>query len=191
MKHMITICLVAGGVAALVAAILLPTRSGHPVTPYMQEAADSVAGRTVTPPSETIDVRPQVIVFILPDCPCSEDYEPFTHELFRAYGSHVDFLGIVAGTEAEAVAWQEKHKTPFPVLPDPDGDIASKYDAKRSAYTALLVDRTVIRKLWPGYSREMLQELGTLAADAAQISPVPLNTEGAPAKLTSGCYIGP
>ena len=191
MKQLVTLCLILGGIAALIAAIVLPSRSGHPVTPLMQEAADSVAGRTLEPVHPGLDVRPQVIVFILPDCPCSEDYEPFTHELYRAYGAHVDFLGIVAGTDAEALAWQEQHKTPYPVLADPNGDIALSYDAKRSAYTALVKDRTVIQKLWPGYSSEMLQELGTLAAAAAGISPVPLDTTGAPAKLTSGCYIGP
>ncbi|HEY0984235.1 peroxiredoxin family protein [Schlesneria sp.] len=191
MKHFVTWCLVVGGVTALVAAVAIPFKSGHPVTRYMQDAADAVAGKTVVPALESDDVRPQVIIFILPDCPCSEDYEPFTHELFRAYGDHVDFQGIVAGTDDEARAWREKHKTPFPVVADPEGDIAAKYDAKRSAYTALVVDRTTIQKLWPGYSSDMLEEVGTLAAAAAQVPSVPLNTTGAPAKLTSGCYIGP
>ena len=191
MKQIITFCLIVGGVAGLIAAIVLPSWPGHPLTAFMQQPADSVAGRKRELVRDGLDVRPQVIIFILPDCPCSKDYEPFTHELYRAYGAHVDFLGIVVGTDAEALAWQEQHGTPFPVLADPHGEIALSYDAQRSAYTALIIDRTVIQKLWPGYSSEMLQELGTLAASAAHISPVPLNTTGAPAKLTSGCYIGP
>jgi len=191
MKRIITFGLILGGIGALLAAIVFSSRSGHPVTPFMRQGADFVAGRKLEPLRDGLDIRPQVIVFILPDCPCSEDYEPFTHELYRAYGAHVDFLGIVAGTDAEAMAWQQQHRTPFPVLADPNGDIALSYDAQRSAYTALVKDRTVIQKLWPGYSSEMLQELGELAAAAAGISHVTLNTTAAPVKLTSGCYIGP
>lgn len=132
---------------------------------YMQDAADAVAGKTVVPALESDDVRPQVIIFILPDCPCSEDYEPFTHELFRAYGDHVDFQELWR-EQTTKPAPGEKSTRPLPCCGGPRGEIAAKYDAKRSAYTRSSWTELSSRNCGSGYSSDMLEEVGTLAAAA-------------------------
>jgi hypothetical protein len=133
------------------------------------------------------NVRPLVIVFILPECPCSEEYERFTQELFAKYGTHAQFVGIIAGDKGAAVTWKDAHQTPFPVIEDPDRSIARRCAAERSAYTVLIIEGQTIDHLWPGYSAGMLQELGARLATATGTGELPLQIEGAPKAMTSGC----
>lgn len=132
-----------------------------------------------------------MVVFIRPDCPCSEAYEPYTQELFRAYQTRVDFLGVVAGEVPEAESWQQKHETPFSIVADVDRSFARGYAAERSAYTALLLDGETVHHLWPGYSAGMLQDLGERLAAATGKPEAPLLIAGAPETLTSGCLLEP
>lgn len=191
MNRVATILLLVGAVGALVAAIAIPARVGHPVTPEMQESANIASGRAVADLSVRGVDRPQIVVFILPGCPCSEDYESFTHELFRAYQSEVEFLGIVVGNEQDVEAWSVVHQTPFKLIADPDCSIASRYDAKRSAYTALILDGETIHRLWPGYSAQMLDELNGLLAAESKVPVATIDTAQAPKSLTSGCLLCP
>ncbi|MES2793428.1 MAG: redoxin domain-containing protein [Planctomycetota bacterium] len=189
MKNLVTVLLLVSAVAALATAVLLPPSVGHPVTPLMADAAAAVQGRTIRPLLGVPSTRPLVVVFILPGCPCSEDYEPYTHELFTAYGPVAEFVGIVAGSPEEAEKWHRDHRTPFRVLADPDRAIAKSYGAERSAYTAFVLNGQTVEHLWPGYSDSMLREVGAKLAVTAKISEKKLEFAGAPKKLTSGCPV--
>ncbi|WP_010581682.1 peroxiredoxin family protein [Schlesneria paludicola] len=191
MNRIVTVVLLTGAVLALVAAVVIPARFGHPVTPAMQQSAITASGRIVSALPDHAPGRPQLVIFILPGCLCSEDYEPFTHALYQAYSSNVDFVGVVDGSEQDAQAWRMVHQTPFPLIADPDCSIADQFDAKRSAYTAVILDGETIHRLWPGYSAQMLNELSELLAAESNVPVALIETSRAPSKLTSGCLLGP
>lgn len=189
MKRLTTILLMIGAAVAVIAATLITPRVGHPVTPWMSEAATAMTGSPARPVPGMSCGKPTISFFILPGCPCSEAYEPFTHELFRTYGSGVNFVGVVAGDAKDVEAWRQKHGTPYLLVEDPDHVMARAYGAKRSAYTVFVAEGETINRLWPGYSAEMLREVGSLLAAAANTSEVPINVGEAPQSLTSGCVL--
>lgn len=184
-RRLVSLLLVFAAGAAILLAALLPTRTGHPVTPFMESAAEGIAGQLVTGLSADAS-RPTVVVFVLPDCPCSREYEPFVHRLSQAYGDQAAFVEVLAGDQSAADEWKKQMGTPFPVFSDADGKIAREFGAIRSAYTAL-VQNGKIAKLWPGYSAGMLRELGSLIDTTTDGSVYSLDVDGAPARLTSGC----
>ena len=181
--------LLAGAVAAAVAAVLLPPRVGHPVTQWMTDAADAAAGRPLPPLPGFDPARPAVVLFILPGCPCSEEYEPLTQRLATHVGARAQVIGVVAGTAEEAAAWQRRFRTPFPLVPDPDRSTARAMGAERSAYTALVLDGKTIHRLWPGFSAGMLQEVADRLVGATDDESGRFDATGAPGRLTSGCPI--
>jgi hypothetical protein len=186
-RGVVTGLLLAAAGAALVAAYLRPPRLGHPVTPFMRSDAEGEEGKRVTrlpvPPD-----RPAVVVFILPGCPCSEALEPFVGRLCAAHANGVEFVGVVAGDTRAVEEWEREHRSPYRVVPDADRAIAREFGAKRSAYTALVVDGKIVR-LWPGYSAGMLRELEALLAEATKTTRPPTAVDGAPVTLTSGCLL--
>jgi peroxiredoxin len=189
MKNWVTVLLLVSAVAVLATAVLMRPSVGHPVTPWMADAAAAVQGRIIQPLPGVSSARPLLVVFILPGCPCSEEYEPYTHELFTAYGPVAEFVGIVAGSPEEAEKWRRDHRTPFRVIADPDRAIAKSYGAERSAYTAFVLQGQIVEHLWPGYSDSMLHEVGARLATTAKIPKKKLEFAGAPKKLTSGCPV--
>ncbi|OWK41775.1 peroxiredoxin family protein [Fimbriiglobus ruber] len=189
-RKLATGLLLALAVVTLIVAYWLPPRIGHPVTPFMESAADDAGGKPVDPlPGVAMD-RPTVVVFILPGCECSEAYDVFMRRLFDAYGDRVAFAGVVVGDARSADEWKAKHQTPYPLVADPDLAITRAYGAARSAYTALVVDGRVSR-LWPGYSAEMLRALGVKLAEIGDRPEASLDVRGAPEGMTSGCPLDP
>ena len=184
-RRVVTALLVLAAGAALVLACVLPPRIGHPVTPLMQSAAESTAGKLIT----TLGIdsnRPTVVVFVLPDCPCSIDYDPYVHRVYRAYRDQAAFIEVIAGDGFTAEQWKQQQQTPFAVIGDQGNKLAHEFGALRSAYTALVLNERII-KLWPGYSAEMLRELGGLIASETKEAAVSLDVSEAPERLTSGC----
>jgi hypothetical protein len=157
----------------------------------MSQSANTVTGRPAIPFAGLTADKPTIAIFILPGCPCSEAYEPHTHDLFRAYGAHANIIGIVEGGTKDIEKWQQRYQTPFPLVADPDHTIARSYEAKRSAYTVLVTNGKTVDRLWPGYSKDMLHQVGALLATAAEIPEVPINVSDAPKSLTSGCALSP
>ena len=87
----------------------------------------------------------------------------------------------------EARAWAKQAGVRFPLLPDPERMIIGAYRAERSVYTTLIAPDGKIVKTYPGYGREMLQELSDRIA---RICGKPSQTaafDTAPKKLVSGC----
>lgn len=184
-QRVVTSFLVFAAGAVLVLAYLLPPRIGHPVTPFMESAAENRAGQLVTKLAVEAH-RPTVVVFVLPDCPCSIEYEPYVHHVYRAYGDQATFIEVVAGDGTAVEQWKQQQQTPFAVIGDQDGNVAHEFGALRSAYTALVLNGRIV-KLWPGYSAGMLHELGGLIAAETKGAAVSLDLAGAPERLTSGC----
>ena len=191
MRRTLTVILLASGATAIVAAFVLPPRVGPPVTPLMAGAADAASGRAARAVPGAPSGRPTVVFFIARGCPCSEAYEPYARRLFEAYGGRASFVGVIDGDEQDAEDWRRSHATPFPVAPDPGGELARAYGAERSAYTALVADGATIQRLWPGYSGPMLRELGARLAAASGGDEARLDVTGAPEALTSGCPFAP
>lgn len=187
MRKFATWLLLLAAAAALLAAIAIRSRVGHPVTRRMQAAAKTAAGRPAPPLPGVAWGRPIVLFFIQDGCPCSEAAEPYFQRLAAAYGAHVRFFGIVEGEPDVADRWRREHQTPYPVLADPERAIIRGSRAERSAYTVLITADGVVERLWPGYSAAMLRDLGARLADAVGIDQSDLDLEGAPEVLTSGC----
>ncbi len=124
----ITALLVLAAGAALVVAYLLPPRVGHPVTPFMESAAEDISGRAVSGLSVRAD-RPTVVVFVLPDCPCSEAFAPHVARLHRAYGEWATFVDVVAGDGRAAEDWKQRHYVDYRTTADSDGKTAREFGA--------------------------------------------------------------
>ncbi|QEH36632.1 AhpC/TSA family protein [Aquisphaera giovannonii] len=195
----ISASLALAGVGVLAYAALKPPSAYHPVTAAMNEAAGTMSGRPATElsalatdgkrHSPAFDARdkPAVLVFIRDGCPCSEAADPYFRRLYAAYGSDAAFLGIMDGDLDTARDWAGRHGTPYPILSDPDRRVIRACQAERSAYVMLVASGGRIEAFWPGYSAAMLRELGTRLARMAGHSEVPLDVEGAPGELGSGC----
>lgn len=188
-RRIAQIALLIAAAAAALAAVFVPPRVGHPVTQWMADAADAAAGRSVPPlPGSAV---PTVVVFILPGCPCSEEYEPLTQTLAAYLGSRAQVVGIVRGSDKETTEWGLRFRTPFRLVADPDGTTARQYGAERSAYTALVLDGRTIHRMWPGFSADMLREIADRLAGASVDSLGGFDASGAPERLTSGCPLDP
>jgi peroxiredoxin len=187
------------GLAALAYAALRPPAKSHPVTSAMTASAGTMAGRrasalaaegsdglTHSPAADSRD-RPLVLFFIQNGCPCSEAADPYFGRLANAYASRASFLGIIDGDSSSARAWSDRHRTPYPLLADPEQRLIASSGAERSAYVMLIAPGGTIEALWPGYSSGMLADLGARLARLTGQLEVPLDTAGAPAGMTSGC----
>lgn len=83
------------------------------------------------------------IVFLLSDCPASQDYTFTLNELYLKYKeNNITFIGIFPGkfsTNDELLIFQEKYKVKFPLLKDPDMAL-SKWLGVKIAPSCFLVD---------------------------------------------------
>lgn len=135
--------------------------------------------------------KPAVLIFIKDKCPCSAAAEPYYAQLHRAYGEVLNFVGVIDGDLDVAQEWRSFHKTPYPILCDPDLAIVRNYHVTNSAYVALITPQGMIETLWPGFSDDLLQEMGRAFAAKAGIDPAPLVFEDAPAQPYAGCPFFP
>jgi peroxiredoxin len=199
MRNRVSWLLFVAGVAVFVFAALKPRPSYHPVTEAMSAAAAAASGGRVAPieamgtdgrrhsPASASERRPLVLFFIQDGCPCSEAAERQFQRVQAAYGKWVSFLGVIDGDAATARGWSERHGTPYPVLADPERRLIAACKADRSAYVMLVARGGSVEALWPGYSARMLADLGRRLAQLTDQAEVPLDTQGAPDKMVSGC----
>ena len=199
MRNRVSWLLFAAGVAVLVFAALKPRPSYHPVTEAVSAAAAKASRGRATPveamgtdgrwrsPASASERRPLVLFFIQDGCPCSEAAEPHFQRVQAAYGKWASFLGVIDGDTATARGWSERHGTPYPVLADPERRLIAACKAERSAYVMLVARGGSVEALWPGYSAGMLADLGRRLARLTGQAEVPLDTQGAPDEMVSGC----
>ncbi|MGD9647281.1 MAG: alkyl hydroperoxide reductase [Pirellulales bacterium] len=72
--------------------------------------------------------KPLALVFLSPECPIANQYLPELSRLFDAYGSGVDFYGVIsdwAMPRSTAVKFGEEFQPKFPILFDATGDLAA------------------------------------------------------------------
>ncbi len=174
----------------------------HWVTPGMLAATEVMArreappfrlpgtdGRTYTL-GDLAGEGPVVLAFIKDGCPCSSDAQPFFNRLQAAYGREVRFLGVIDVDTDRGRAWGQKNATTFPLLADPALAAIHAYSAESSAYVAVIDRDGKIDRLYPGYSKSMLAELGDRLAALAGVPPRPIDAAGAPPELVTGCPYG-
>ena len=173
----------------------------HRVTQEMERKAREVARTAAAELSAVADdgavmtladvteqgTKPAVLIFIKDKCPCSAAAEPYYAQLHRAYGHALNFVGVIDGDLDVARQWRSFHDTPYPILCDPDLAIVRNYHVTNSAYVALITPQGIIETLWPGFSDDLLQEMGRTFAAKAGIDPVPLVFQDAPAQPYAGC----
>ena len=107
--------------------------------------------------------------------------------LSRLFGDQARFLGVLHGDAKVGKIWQQVAQTPYPVLLDPKLELISRFGVERSAYVALIRSDGTVARLWPGYSKEMLQELNTETAKLAKVPAPKFDSAYAPTEMTSGC----
>jgi peroxiredoxin len=157
--------------------------SEQPAPPLAGVAQD---GRTRSL-ADLADGRPLVVVFIKDGCPCSAEAEPFFARPRAAYGDRLRFAGVIDGPAEAARNYAKEVGAAYPILADPDKAIIHRYRAENSVYVALVRPDGVIDTLWPGYSAEMLRELGRRVARLAGVAEMPLDVRNAPSVMTTGC----
>ena len=199
LNNRISAILILAGIMALVAAVILPASSYHPVSPTMLQTAGKRSGSRVpaTPLSgadgRTLSIadvaqdRVAVLFFIKDGCPCSELAEPYFHRLHAAYGTRAAFIGVIEGMASVAGEWARRHRSPYPVLADPELNVIRACGAERSAYVGVVVQGKAIERLWPGFSAGMLAELGRRLAEKTGLPETPIDVTDAPAALSTGC----
>ena len=102
------------------------------------------------------------IVFLLSDCPASQDYTLTLNELYLKYKvNNITFIGIFPGkfsTNDELLTFQKKYKVKFPLLKDPDMAL-TKWLGVKIAPSCFLVDRKG-NTLYKGRINDWLFALG-------------------------------
>jgi peroxiredoxin len=199
LNNRISAILISAGTLALAAAIFLPASRYHPVTPAMLQSAGKWSGSRV-PTTQlagsdglTLSIadiaqdRVAVLFFIKEGCPCSELAEPYFHRLYGAYGTRAAFIGVIEGNASVAGKWARRHRSPYPVLADPDLRVIRACGAERSAYVAVVAQGGSIERLWPGYSAGMLAEVGSRLSVKTGLPETPIDDKDAPTALSSGC----
>lgn len=90
-----------------------------------------------------------VILFLATQCPIATDYAERIVALVKAYGEmNVQFIGINSNKQEdvdEISEYSEKHGFEFPVLKDPENDIADYFGARRTPEVFLLDAERVLR----------------------------------------------
>lgn len=177
----------------------LRDQKDHPVDPKMQEAADGLEGRIAPAfelPDETgtmrslasfIGDRPALLFFIEKDCPCCLGAKHFMERLGSMYRGHLSVIGIINASGKTAESWRRVTRPKFPVLEDPQQRVIRQYDAERGVYTTLVRPDGVIEKAYPGYSKDVLDEMSRRIARLAGVEYQPYRSIAAPDRLTSGC----
>ena len=90
-----------------------------------------------------------VILFLATQCPIATDYVERIVALVRTYNEKdVQFIGINSNKQEdidEIVAYSEKHGFEFPVLKDPENNIADYFGARRTPEVFLLDAERMLR----------------------------------------------
>lgn len=162
------------------------TSTAHSNRPAPTFVLNGTDGKSYSLDTVTRD-RPLVLLFIKYNCPCSETAQPFFNQLWQGYHEKVAFLGVINADMTKAKAWQADNKVPFPLLSDPNEAMIQGYEAEHSAYSALITSGGELERLWPGFSKAMLQSLSQRLAQLTDQQPADLSIGHAPEEMYSGC----
>jgi len=171
----------------------------HAVTAVMDQLVGSW-NRKPAPRFQTVDfadkpveiapsngTRPQFVYFIKDGCPCSFEVEPLFKSLARQYKGKVDFIGVIDKGPKEARQWSVDLLVAHPIVPDPQQKIIGAYKATNSAFSALVSADGKVIKMWPGYSKDILQEMNVRMANETKTRAKSFDPKWAPIKRSAGC----
>ena len=182
-----------------VKAISFRHQEDHPVTPEMARAATNLVGsrapifHALGTNNQGFDVasakstKPVLLFFIETDCPCSKDASVFFNQLHRAYSKSCEVIGVINADRPTAKGWAKAVGCEFPIVADPDLKVIGSYKISASVYSTIISKDGKINKSYPGYSKDILDEISGRLATLAHTSKVDLNFDKAPKKLISGC----
>lgn len=172
----------------------------HPVTQAMVKLT-AAAARKPAPDFDLQDAsgknwnfaslsqgKPVYLYFILDGCPCSTSAEPLFHDLYKKYQGKIAFAGVIWDSPKAAAQWAKGHETPYPVLADPKLKAIHAFKATNSVFSLLIMPDRTIEKMWPGYSQDLLRDISSNLARAADVPDTPFDPRYAPLKKSSGCY---
>lgn len=179
-------------------AFILPSKI-YPVTEQMRAEAMAMSakkapdfrrpdtsGRTHTLASLT-NGRPLLLYFIDKDCPCCVTALPVVERVREAYRDALNVAGVIGAGGKAAKEWVEANRPSYLVIQDPDLKVIRAYKAKAGAYMALIAPSGTIERLYPGYSRGIVKELGERVAQLAKVPPRPLKLDDLSEDAVSGC----
>ena len=90
-----------------------------------------------------------VVLFLATQCPIATDYVERIVTLVKAYGEkNVQFIGINSNKQenvGEIAEYSEKHGFEFPVLKDPENNVADYFGARRTPEVFLLDAERLLR----------------------------------------------
>lgn len=171
----------------------------HPVNENQQKAADSLGqlqapdfslkgtdGKTYSLSDLNRD-KPLLIFFVEKECPCCLGAKYFVDKMADAYAGGLNTIGIINADGETAQKWVRATKPKFLLLQDPKQEVIRSYKAERGVYTTLVAPGGRIDKAYPGYGKEMLQDLGRRIASLANVPEKKFTHAAAPEKMTSGC----
>ncbi|MCW5937290.1 MAG: redoxin domain-containing protein [Fimbriimonadaceae bacterium] len=130
---------------------------------------------------------PLVLVFTKVGCPCSMEAQPFFNELAKKFGEGARFVGVIDGAPHDAARYREDLNVTYPMALAGGGAMFKLFDVKRSVYVSLVGRDGKVVKQWPGYNKEMLQDLNKSVAKQAGRDAIVQNVSEAPDELSSGC----
>lgn len=171
----------------------------HEVTPEMSRETDAKTKKVATAfatqdyegkPVEIAPAngeRPQFLYFVLDGCPCSYDAEPLFHRLAERYKGKVDFISVTNADVEKARNWSVSMLVPYPVVSDAKKEIIGAYGAKSSVYGVLITKDGHIAKMWPGYSKGILDEQNAMMAKLSGTKEEPFDAQYAPEEKATGC----
>lgn len=166
----------------------LTAREKHYVSPIQLSAAGLRAGQPVPPGlGELIGERPLVLVFLKDGCPCNGDIEPVMHRLVAHYGQQARFAAIMDASSESALQYARANGTPYPVLADPDRTIIRAWLVENGGWIALVRSDATFEQMFPGYSRDMLEELNRCLARLTGLPEAVIKLDELPSVLTTGC----
>lgn len=171
----------------------------HPVSPAMAKAVDQLGG-VAAPAFGAVDTdaqyhtlksltsgKPLVLFFVELQCPCCKGAKPFVDRIQETYGDVCNVVGVINADHDTAKAWSNAVLPKFRVLCDPDMEIIHSFKAQRGVYTTLVSPSGKVVKAYPGYSKDMLADIGRRIEGLAHTPPRKMAVADAPKDLTSGC----
>jgi peroxiredoxin len=171
-KHLVTPEMVEAGVRML----------SIPAPAFSMKGADN----QVYSLRDLVEQGPVVLVFIKNGCPCSEAAQPFFNDLKSIY-PECQILGVIDVDDVHARRWAERFRVAYPLLTDPDLQLARRYEVQNSAYVVAIDPKSRVVGYWPGYSKTILEEIGIAIAHGIGTAVRTFDVADAPDDPYSGC----
>ena len=142
-------------------------------------------GKTHTMKSLT-EKGPVYLLFVKEQCSANPYATPYFVKIHEAYGSKVNFVGVINAGKAGHANWKSQFKGQWNTLLDPDKKIISGFGVKRSTPVIKIGKNGKVEKVFNGWGKEALQLLVADMAKEAKIAEKPIDLSGAPARTQYG-----